>query len=367
MTTPTKSALSTAVLICLALAACREAGRRCTGDFCGTAIIVTAADAGVLLPPLIRSNMDIAVSDLIFLKLADIGPSMNTIGDGGFIPRLARSWRFENPLTLAFDIDPRAKWQDGPSVTAADVAFTFDIYRDTLVNSPTRPLLERITSVTARDAHTAVFKFRSAYAEQFYDAAFQMRILPKHLLDSVPRARLKSHPFVRNPVGAGPYRFVRWRAGESIELAADTAFFLGRPGLARILWRVTPDFGAAVTQLVADEADIMEFLGGPENVARVTAAPQLRVVAYPSPALVFVQFNLRDPERPGRPHPLFGDRELRRALFMGVDRTSLVQAVNYRDYPTVQAIIFVMAVVFLSINLLVDLLYAWLDPRIRYA
>jgi len=47
--------------------------------------------------------------------------------------------------------------------------------------------------------------------------------------------------------------------------------------------------------------------------------------------------------------------------------TALVQAVSYRDYPTVQAIILVMALVFLGINLLVDLLYGWLDPRIRYA
>jgi len=46
--------------------------------------------------------------------------------------------------------------------------------------------------------------------------------------------------------------------------------------------------------------------------------------------------------------------------------TALVQAVSYRDYPTVQAIILVMALVFLGINLLVDLLYGWLDPRIRY-
>jgi peptide/nickel transport system permease protein len=46
--------------------------------------------------------------------------------------------------------------------------------------------------------------------------------------------------------------------------------------------------------------------------------------------------------------------------------TALVQAVSYRDYPTVQAIIFVMALVFLAINLLVDLVYGWLDPRIRY-
>jgi ABC-type dipeptide/oligopeptide/nickel transport system permease component len=47
--------------------------------------------------------------------------------------------------------------------------------------------------------------------------------------------------------------------------------------------------------------------------------------------------------------------------------SALVQAVSYRDYPTVQAIIFVMAFAFVTINLVVDLACAWLDPRIRYA
>ncbi len=47
--------------------------------------------------------------------------------------------------------------------------------------------------------------------------------------------------------------------------------------------------------------------------------------------------------------------------------TALVQAVSNRDYPTVQAIVFVMALVFLTLNLVVDLVYGWLDPRIRYA
>ena len=47
--------------------------------------------------------------------------------------------------------------------------------------------------------------------------------------------------------------------------------------------------------------------------------------------------------------------------------TALVQAVSQRDYPTVQALIFLMALVFLIVNLAVDLLYARLDPRIHYA
>ncbi|HEX3179391.1 MAG TPA: ABC transporter permease [Methylomirabilota bacterium] len=46
---------------------------------------------------------------------------------------------------------------------------------------------------------------------------------------------------------------------------------------------------------------------------------------------------------------------------------ALVQAVSYRDYPTVQAIIFLMALIFLAVNLAVDVLYGWLDPRIRFA
>ena len=47
--------------------------------------------------------------------------------------------------------------------------------------------------------------------------------------------------------------------------------------------------------------------------------------------------------------------------------SALAHAVTQRDYPTVQAMVFVMALVFLALNLLVDLLYAWLDPRIKYA
>ncbi len=47
--------------------------------------------------------------------------------------------------------------------------------------------------------------------------------------------------------------------------------------------------------------------------------------------------------------------------------TSLIDSVNHRDYPTTQAIVFVMALVFLLLNLIIDLLYAWMDPRIRYS
>ena len=44
----------------------------------------------------------------------------------------------------------------------------------------------------------------------------------------------------------------------------------------------------------------------------------------------------------------------------------VVDAVAHRDYPVVQALVFLIAFCFVIVNLLIDLTYAWLDPRIRY-
>ncbi len=44
----------------------------------------------------------------------------------------------------------------------------------------------------------------------------------------------------------------------------------------------------------------------------------------------------------------------------------LVEAIRSRDYPIVQGVVILLAAFFMSINLVVDLVYAWLDPRISY-
>ncbi len=43
----------------------------------------------------------------------------------------------------------------------------------------------------------------------------------------------------------------------------------------------------------------------------------------------------------------------------------LIQAIGFRDYPLVQGCILFIAVTYVGMNLLVDLAYGWLDPRIR--
>jgi peptide/nickel transport system permease protein len=45
----------------------------------------------------------------------------------------------------------------------------------------------------------------------------------------------------------------------------------------------------------------------------------------------------------------------------------LYEGVSKRDFPVIQTMIFFFALIVIAVNLLVDLLYAWLDPRIRYS
>src|SRR5688500_13231948 len=144
-----------AILAVATLAGCERPGG-CTGSNCGTVIYAAIAEPSTLLPP---STEDVVAGDLgeqLFLKLADVGMSTNTVGDEDFQPLLAERWEWDGPLTLVFHLDPRARWQDGQRVNAADVEFTFDAYTDSVLASPFRTKLRRLASVTQRDSLTAV-------------------------------------------------------------------------------------------------------------------------------------------------------------------------------------------------------------------
>jgi peptide/nickel transport system permease protein len=64
---------------------------------------------------------------------------------------------------------------------------------------------------------------------------------------------------------------------------------------------------------------------------------------------------------------LFGGSVVTETVFAwpGIGRLAM-DSIYARDYPVVQAIVLVVAISFVLINFLVDMFYAWLDPRIRY-
>jgi peptide/nickel transport system permease protein len=64
---------------------------------------------------------------------------------------------------------------------------------------------------------------------------------------------------------------------------------------------------------------------------------------------------------------LFGGAVITESIFAwpGTGRL-VIESVSRRDFPVVQAAVFFIALVFVLVNLFVDLIYGWLDPRVRY-
>jgi peptide/nickel transport system substrate-binding protein len=91
----------------------------------GTVVVATGADAETLFPPLAVGLTARRSPILLFEPLAELGDELNTVGDAGFRPRLARAWTWApDSLSIAFHLDPRAHWHDGAPVLADDVRFT---------------------------------------------------------------------------------------------------------------------------------------------------------------------------------------------------------------------------------------------------
>ena len=291
----------------------------------GTLVISTTADPGTLFPPFVISLQAKQITEQIYDYLADVGPDLNTRNEKGFRPGLSDRWRWSgDSLMLAFHINPRAKWHDGRDVTARDVQFTFALNKNPALGGRMGTELANIDSVTMTDSLTAVFWFRARSPTQFLDAAAQLLILPAHQLEKIPVDSLREG--APPPIGTGRFRLRKWDKGASVEIIADTSNFRGRARLDRVIWSVAPEFPTAVTRLFSGDADLFDALR-PENLRELARHRTLRAILLPGMDYAFLRFNLRDPTNNKRPHPLFGDRDLRRAITMAVNRGTLVRSV----------------------------------------
>lgn len=299
----------------------------CAGDRapacpeCGTLVVAAAGEPSSLLPPLIYETVGRDVTDQVFERLATLSPDAAPIDPAGYRPALAERWERVDSLTLRFHLRAGAAWQDGVPVTAADVAFSFDAYADPSLDTEAGPALQGQVTVTAEDSATVLVRFARAYPEQMYDATWHVRIIPAHLWSSVPRDQWAADTTLSRLVGSGRYRVVDWTRGQSLRLEAVS----GAPSITRMVWRFVPDPDAAVNLLLAREADLVEQLGAPARVSRVEADSGAQLLRYPSAVYGFLGFRLRDAT--GQAHPLLGDRALRRALAMGVDRPTLAAGI----------------------------------------
>lgn len=276
----------------------------------GTLVVGSEADADALSPP-ISSTAD--ASDIygnIFIYLCKTTPDMESYEPWG-----AKSWEFsEDRKTLTFHLRDDIYWHDGVKMTAYDVEYSFFIHKHPDVAWSNISWLDNIESVTAVDSFTVVTEFSKVYPYQLTDANVY-RPIPKHLLEHIPPAEMRNAEFNRNPVGNGPFKFKRWVAQQYIEIEANENYFLGRPYLDRVIFKIIPDRTNLLTQIETGEIDLYHKFP-PEAYDRLSSNPDLKIYKFPSRSYYHIGWN--------NVHPPLDNRNVRRALNMAIDRQEII-------------------------------------------
>lgn len=284
---------------------------------CNTLVVAATGNPDALLPPVVGGTVGRDIGDLIYERLASLPAHAPPVDSSAYRPGLAIRWDRMDSLTLRFHLRPGASWHDGKPVTAHDVVFSFAAYADTALQAGDQQIIARM-KVMAPDDSTVLIRFPQSDPEQWYTATWYVRVLPRHIWESIPPGQWAGDTSATRLIGSGPYRLATWNKGRSLTLER-----IGDGStIERVVWRFAGDPDAALNLLLSHEADLVESVGDSARIARVRADTAFTTISYPAAVYGFLGFNLNT--RQGSP---IRSREVREALALAVDRASAARAV----------------------------------------
>ena len=199
------------------------------------------------------------------------------------IPWLAESWKLVNPTTWEFKLRKGAKFHNGEDVDAEAVKFSLE----RIIDPNTKPqrqitffnLVERVDIV---DKLTARVITKKPFPVLENNLALLGNIVPPKYFKSNDMAHL-----AKNPVGSGPYKFVRWAKDEQIVMEANEQWWGGAPKVKTLVFRPIPEHAVRVAALQAGEIDIAVNVP-PHMVSIIDKHPKLYVTKAPSVRTIFI-------------------------------------------------------------------------------
>ncbi|NCC24246.1 MAG: peptide-binding protein [Deltaproteobacteria bacterium] len=219
-------------------------------------------------------------------------------------------------LTLSFKLREGIRWFDGRELTADDVEFTYRLMIDPKTPTAYAEDYKRIESFETTGRYTFVVRYKEVFARSLVTWAHS--ILPRHVLEGED---LLQTTYSRNPVGAGAFRLEAWDPGRRIVLRANEDYFLGRPHLDQVIYRIIPDSATMFLELKAGGLDMMNL--SPQQYLFQTGGDswdsEFRKFEYLSFSYVYLGYNLD--------LPLFSSAKVRRALTMAIDTEEIVKGV----------------------------------------
>src|SRR5579864_3590099 len=231
-------------------------------------------------------------------------------------PALAESWsESEDGLTCQFKLRPGLTFHNGDSLTTEDVGFSFDRYN----GAGATILKEKVARVEIVDPRVIRFHLKEVWPDfmTFYGSTASAAglVMPKKYATQVG-----DEGFKKNPVGAGPYKFVSQKPGIEVVLEAFPQYWRHPPHVRTIVMRSVPDATTRALMVKTGEADMAFALDG-LNAQGVVDDPKTRVVATKHASCQWVEFaDQFDPKSP------WHDQRLRLAVNYALDRDGINKA-----------------------------------------
>ena len=142
-------------------------------------------------------------------------------------PALAESYEIVSDTEWVFKLRQGVKFHNGQEVKAADVKASLELCKESPQVSQYGDAVE---SVEVIDDYTVKITTNGPHSGLLTDLSHHGNaILPADLIAS-------GHDFNKEPIGTGPYKFVAWNKGESIELEANEDYWGGAPAIKHVTW-----------------------------------------------------------------------------------------------------------------------------------
>jgi peptide/nickel transport system substrate-binding protein len=232
------------------------------------------------------------------------------------LPTIANGDVSKDGLTLKYKLRPNIYFHDGVRLTCRDLEFTRQAVMNPKNNGITQDGYKDIASIDCTDPLVAVIHMKRIYApflQQLWGVNGNAPILPEHILAKYDddKGSFNTAPYQALPIGSGPYQVVRWDRASQVVLKAFDRYYLGKPKIAAVVYKIVPDDNTLVEELKTHEIDMAIHVGA-DKWPEMQHIPG--VVADTVPVFTYnhIDFNLR--------RPLFADVRVRRALAMGLDR-----------------------------------------------
>ncbi len=232
------------------------------------------------------------------------------------VPSKANGGISADGRTITYHLRRGVKWSDGAPFDADDVVFSIKTVQNTANNEVGRDGWDLIDRIGEPDKYTVVLHLKKPYSTYAYTFFSSMGanpcVLPKHILGSLPT--INDAPYNALPVGIGPFRYVAWHRGDSVEMEANPNYFRGLPKLTRVIFKIVPDRNTVLTQMQSHELDLWMPVSA-NYYDRVKSIPGDEVLRQPSFTYDHLDFNLS--------HPVLADPAVRQALRYALDRETI--------------------------------------------